>query len=56
MTARHNPDGTRTGFASIARGGLRWDSLPLRLFASGNAKFWNPADIDFSGDRETGRR
>jgi ribonucleoside-diphosphate reductase beta chain len=25
--------------------------LPLRLFAGGNAKFWDPADIDFSRDR-----
>ncbi len=32
---------------SLAAGGLNWDSLPLKLFAGGNAKFWNPADIDF---------
>ncbi|BBZ01398.1 R2-like ligand binding oxidase [Mycolicibacterium chitae] len=38
-------------FGSLKAGGLNWDSLPLRLFASGNAKFWNPADIDFSRDR-----
>jgi ribonucleoside-diphosphate reductase beta chain len=25
--------------------------MPLKLFAGGNAKFWNPADIDFSGER-----
>ena len=25
--------------------------MPLKLFAGGNAKFWNPADIDFSRDR-----
>jgi ribonucleoside-diphosphate reductase beta chain len=42
---------TRTRSASLARGGLNWDSLPLKLFAGGNAKFWNPADIDFSRDR-----
>jgi ribonucleoside-diphosphate reductase beta chain len=41
----------RTRFGSIAAGGLNWDSLPLKLFAGGNAKFWNPADIDFSRDR-----
>jgi ribonucleoside-diphosphate reductase beta chain len=35
----------------LAAGGLNWDSLPLKLFAGGNAKFWNPADIDFSRDR-----
>jgi ribonucleoside-diphosphate reductase beta chain len=26
--------------------------MPLKLFAGGNAKFWNPADIDFSQDRK----
>lgn len=43
---------TRTPFSSLNAGGLNWDSLPLKLFAGGNAKFWNPADIDFSRDRE----
>jgi ribonucleoside-diphosphate reductase beta chain len=42
---------TRTRFSSIRAGGLNWDSLPLKLFAGGNAKFWDPADIDFSRDR-----
>ncbi|MGV9801004.1 R2-like ligand-binding oxidase [Mycobacterium sp. NPDC003449] len=42
----------RTSFGSLSAGGLNWDSLPLKLFAGGNAKFWNPADIDFSRDRE----
>ena len=42
---------TRTRFGSLGAGGLNWDSLPLKLFAGGNAKFWNPADIDFSRDR-----
>jgi ribonucleoside-diphosphate reductase beta chain len=42
---------TRTGAGSLLAGGFNWDSLPLRLFAGGNAKFWNPADIDFSRDR-----
>ncbi len=42
---------TRTHFDSLAAGGLNWESLPLKLFAGGNAKFWNPADIDFSRDR-----
>jgi ribonucleoside-diphosphate reductase beta chain len=36
---------------SLAQGGLNWDSLPLKLFTGGNAKFWDPADIDFSRDR-----
>ncbi|KUI10339.1 ribonucleotide-diphosphate reductase subunit beta [Mycolicibacterium acapulense] len=43
---------TRKNSASLDAGGLNWDSLPLKLFAGGNAKFWNPADIDFSRDRE----
>jgi ribonucleoside-diphosphate reductase beta chain len=42
---------TRTRFGSLGAGGLNWDSLPLKLFAGGNAKFWNPAEIDFSRDR-----
>ena len=42
---------TRTRLGSLVAGGLNWDSLPLRLFAGGNAKFWDPADIDFSRDR-----
>ncbi|WP_019814588.1 R2-like ligand-binding oxidase [Saccharomonospora saliphila] len=41
----------REGFQSLRRGGLNWDSFPLRLFVKGNKKFWNPADIDFSADR-----
>ena len=39
---------TRTRLGSLGAGGLNWDSLPLKLFAGGNAKFWDPADIDFS--------
>ena len=42
---------TRTHTGSLVAGGLNWNSLPLRLFAGGNAKFWDPADIDFSRDR-----
>ncbi|WAJ45690.1 R2-like ligand-binding oxidase [Mycobacterium sp. Aquia_216] len=42
---------TRTHSGSLVAGGLNWDSLPLRLFAGGNAKFWDPADIDLSRDR-----
>jgi ribonucleoside-diphosphate reductase beta chain len=42
---------TRTRLGALAAGGLNWDSLPLKLFAGGNAKFWDPADIDFSRDR-----
>ncbi len=42
---------TRTRFGALGAGGLNWDSLPMKLMAGGNAKFWNPADIDFSRDR-----
>ena len=41
----------RTRLGSLVEGGLNWNSLPLKLFAGGNAKFWDPADIDFSQDR-----
>lgn len=42
----------RSGFNSIRQGGLNWDSFPLRLFVKGNAKFWDPSDLDFSADAE----
>jgi ribonucleoside-diphosphate reductase beta chain len=42
---------TRTRSGSLVAGGLNWNSLPLKLFAGGNAKFWDPAAIDFSRDR-----
>lgn len=41
----------RTRFGSLGAGGLNWNSLPMKLFAGGNAKFWDPADIDFTHDR-----
>jgi len=41
----------RTRSGSLVAGGLNWNCLPLKLFAGGNAKFWDPADIDFSRDR-----
>lgn len=44
--------GSRTGFGSIEAGGLNWNLLPMRLFVKGNARFWNPADIDFTQDAE----
>ncbi|WP_017585647.1 R2-like ligand-binding oxidase [Nocardiopsis ganjiahuensis] len=44
--------GHRSGFHSLRGGGLNWESLPLKLFVKGNAKFWNPADIDLSQDAE----
>ncbi len=42
---------TRTTYGSLRSGGLNWESLPLKLFAGGNAKFWDPGKIDFSRDR-----
>lgn len=41
---------SRTGYASLTPGGLNFDNFPMKLFAKGNKKFWNPADIDFSKD------
>ncbi|MGI5119968.1 R2-like ligand-binding oxidase [Marinactinospora thermotolerans] len=46
------PAPRRDGFHSLRAGGLNWDSLPLRLFAKGNARFWDPAAIDLSRDAE----
>jgi len=48
--ARHIEHGKRTGYASLGAGGLNRESLPMRLFLKGNAKHWNPADIDLSQD------
>ena len=42
--------GNRTGFATLGASGLNFDSFPMRLFAKGNARHWNPAEIDFSQD------
>lgn len=49
-TKRNIEHGKRDGFASLSGGGLKQDSFPLRLFSKGNAKQWNPADIDFTQD------
>lgn len=46
----------RTGFGSLRRGGLNWDSFPLRLFCKGNTKFWNPMDLDFDVDAVDAQR
>lgn len=43
---------SREGFSSLREGGLKWTSLPMRLFQKGNRLHWNPADIDFSQDAE----
>ncbi|QBI52260.1 R2-like ligand-binding oxidase [Streptomonospora litoralis] len=50
-----SPPEQRHGFHSLRAEGLNWDSFPLRLFAKGNAKFWNPDDIDMSRDAEDWR-
>ena len=42
--------GKRTGFATLQRGGLNFDSFPMRLFSKGNGRHWNPADIDLAQD------
>lgn len=42
--------GHRGGYASLEQGRLSLDSFPMRLFAKGNARHWNPADIDFDQD------
>ncbi len=42
--------GKRTGFATLGKGGLNVDSFPMRLFSKGNARPWNPAEIDFRQD------
>lgn len=50
--ARRDPQGHRTGFGSLRKGGFHWDYLPMRLFVQGQEKFWRPADIDLSQDAE----
>lgn len=45
-------DAPRGGFFSLDAGGLDWDCLPLRLYRKGNARFWNPADVDLERDAE----
>jgi ribonucleoside-diphosphate reductase beta chain len=40
----------RTGFGTLRRGGINFDSLPMRLFVKGNSRQWNPAEIDLSQD------
>lgn len=49
-TTRSIAHGQRTGYASLEAGRLSFDSFPMRLFTKGNARHWNPADIDFSQD------
>lgn len=50
MERRVIEHGKRTGFASLGKGGLNFDSFPMRLFTKGNGRHWNPADIGFGQD------
>ncbi|NUR28611.1 MAG: R2-like ligand-binding oxidase, partial [Catenulispora sp.] len=52
MTSRTDSPPRRTDYASLKAGGVDWDMLPMRLFAKGNRRFWNPADLDFTRDAE----
>lgn len=52
MTLTDNAATARQDFSSLRSGGLHWESFPLRLFVKGNARFWDPAGIDFSRDAE----
>lgn len=49
-TTRSIAHGQRTGYASLEADRLSFDSFPMRLFTKGNARHWNPADVDFSRD------
>jgi ribonucleoside-diphosphate reductase beta chain len=42
--------GKRTGYATLGAGGLSAESFPMKLFLKGNARHWNPADIDMTQD------
>ncbi|MBD0322524.1 MAG: R2-like ligand-binding oxidase [Aldersonia sp.] len=49
-TADHTYAAGRDGFHTLRTGGLNWEAFPLRLFTKGNAKFWDPADLDFTAE------
>ena len=52
MTLIEHKESHREDFSSLRRGGLNWDSFPLRLFIKGNSRFWDPIAIDFSRDAQ----
>jgi len=52
MTLIEHKEEGRQDFSSLRRGGLNWDSFPLRLFIKGNSRFWDPMAIDFSRDAQ----
>jgi len=44
---------TRTGYATTSERGLRWESVPMRLWQKAKRLgTWDPADIDFDRDRD----
>jgi ribonucleoside-diphosphate reductase beta chain len=44
---------TRTGYATTSERGLRWDSVPMRLWQKAKRLgVWDPQAIDLTGDRE----
>jgi len=44
---------TRSGYATTSERGLRWDSVPMRLWQKAKRLgVWDPAGIDFERDRE----
>ena len=51
MTAIASNSEAREGFTALRAGGFHWEAFPLKLFTKGNAKAWDPAELDFSRDR-----
>src|SRR5215472_16904422 len=44
---------TRSGYATTSDRGLRWESVPMRLWQKAKRLgVWDPAQIDLAGDRE----
>ena len=44
---------TRSGYATTSERGLRWDSVPMRLWQKAKRLgVWDPAAIDLTADRE----
>jgi ribonucleoside-diphosphate reductase beta chain len=44
---------TRESYRTTSAGGLRTDSVPMRLFQKAKKLgIWDPADIDFTQDKE----
>src|SRR3981081_4148022 len=44
---------TRSGYATTSERGLRWDSVPMRLWQKAKRLgVWDPATIDLTADRQ----